>query len=248
MLRPLRAAWRLLRVAVHVLHGLAIVRWRFGALDAAGRRERVLWWSRALLRHLGITLVVQGTPRTGAKLFVANHISWLDIVAINATAPARFVSKAEVRHWPVLHQLVTAAGTLYLERDKRRDALRVVHQVAQALQDGDTVAVFPEGTTGTGHQLLPFHANLLQAAIATSTPVQPIALRYSDHREAVSSAVAYVGDTTIVQSLWWVACADGLQVTVRLLEPLGSRHADRRALAQHARDRIEHALNPVQPT
>ncbi|GIX23294.1 MAG: 1-acyl-sn-glycerol-3-phosphate acyltransferase [Caldimonas sp.] len=242
MLRSLRALGRLLRVAVHVLHGLLIVHWTFGRLDAAARQQRVQWWSRALLRHLGITLVVRGTPRPGAKLFVANHISWLDIVAINATAPARFVSKAEVRHWPVLHRLVTAAGTLYLEREKRRDALRVVHQVAQALHHGDTVAVFPEGTTGTGHQLLPFHANLLQAAIATGVPVQPIALRYSDRREAISCAVAYVGDTTIVQSLWWVARADGLQVTVHLLEPLGTHHAERRALAQRARQAIEQAL------
>lgn len=242
MLRSLRACWRLTRVIVHVLHGLAIVWWRFGMLDDAGRRERVLWWSRALLHHLGITLVVRGAPRPGAKLFVANHISWLDIVAINATAPARFVSKAEVRRWPVLHRLVSAADTLYLEREKRRDALRVVHQVAEALQAGDTVAVFPEGTTGTGHELLPFHANILQAAIATEIPVQPIALRYSDRRAAISAAVAYVGDTTLVQSLWWVACADGLQVTATLIEAQGTRHLDRRALAQRVRGLIEEAL------
>jgi 1-acyl-sn-glycerol-3-phosphate acyltransferase len=242
MLRSLRAVWRLFRVAVHVLQGLFIVWSRFGVLDAEGRRERVLWWSRALLRHLGIALVVRGTPRPGAKLFVANHISWLDIVAINATAPARFVSKAEVRRWPVIHRLVTAADTLYLEREKRRDALRVVHQVAEALQAGDTVAVFPEGTTGTGHELLPFHANLLQAAIATEIPVQPIALRYSDHGDAISAAVAYVGDTTLVQSLWWVACADGLRVTVTLVEAQGTRHLDRRALAQRVRGLIEEAL------
>jgi 1-acyl-sn-glycerol-3-phosphate acyltransferase len=242
MLRCLRACWRLTRVIVHVLHGLAIVGWRFSTLDAAGRRERVLWWSRALLHHLGITLVVRGTPRPGAKLFVANHISWLDIVAINATAPARFVSKAEVRRWPLLHRLVSAADTLYLEREKRRDALRVVHQVAEALQAGHTVAVFPEGTTGTGHELLPFHANLLQAAIATEIPVQPIALRYSDRRAAISAAVAYVGDTTLLQSLWWVACADGLRVTVTLIEAQSTRHLDRRALAQRVRGLIDEAL------
>ena len=242
MLRSLRACWRLARVVVHVLHGLAIVWWRFGALDAAGRRERVMGWSRALLDHLGITLVVRGTPRPGAKLFVANHISWLDIVAINATAPARFVSKAEVRRWPVLHRLVSAADTLYLEREKRRDALRVVHQVAEALQAGDTVAVFPEGTTGTGHELLPFHANILQAAIATEIPVQPIALRYSDRSDAISAAVAYVGDTTLVRSLWWVACANELRVTVTLVEAQGTRHLDRRALAQRVRGLIEEAL------
>jgi 1-acyl-sn-glycerol-3-phosphate acyltransferase len=117
-----------------------------------------------------------------------------------------------------------------------------VHQVAEALQAGDTVAVFPEGTTGTGHELLPFHANILQAAIATEIPVQPIALRYSDHSDPISAAVAYVGDTTLVQSLWWVACANGLRVTVTLVEAQGTRHLDRRALAQRVRGLIEEAL------
>ena len=93
---------------------------------------------------------------------------------------ARFVSKADVKSWPLVSRLVDAAGTLYLEREKKRDALRVVHAVAAALAAGQMVAIFPEGTTSTGHGLLPFHANLLQAAISTETPVQPLALRFSD--------------------------------------------------------------------
>ena len=101
--------------------------------------------------------------------------------SIHAVCPqARFVSKADVKHWPVLGRLVDAADTLYLERERRRDAMRVVHRMSEALAAGDTVAVFPEGTTGEGRDLLPFHANLLQAAIATATPVQAVALRFSD--------------------------------------------------------------------
>lgn len=242
-MRALRAAWRLARVAGVVLQGLAIVLGRFGRLDAAQRREQVRGWSQRMLAALDIALEVDGTPRPGAKLFVANHISWLDIIAINAVAPARFVSKAEVRHWPLINRLVDAADTLYIERERRRDALRVVHQVAEALQAGDTVAVFPEGTTGDGHALLPFHANILQAAIATEQPVQPIALRYADARHAVSPAVAYVGDTTLLQSLWWVAGAQGLRIRVSLLSAEGSRHLDRRALAERVRGLIEARLN-----
>lgn len=242
-MRALRAAWRLARVAGVVLQGLAIVLGRFGRLDAAQRREQVRGWSQRMLAALDIALEVDGTPRPGAKLFVANHISWLDIIAINAVAPARFVSKAEVRHWPLINRLVDAADTLYIERERRRDALRVVHQVAEALQAGDTVAVFPEGTTGDGHALLPFHANILQAAIATEQPVQPIALRYADARHAVSPAVAYVGDTTLLQSLWWVAGAQGLRIRVSLLSAEGSRHLDRRALAERVRGLIDARLN-----
>ena len=241
--RRLRAAWRLLRVALHVLHGLGIVLLRWPALDHAGRMTRVQWWAGKLLRVLGIELRTSGLPRPGGTMLVANHISWLDIVAIHARCPqARFVSKSEVRHWPVIGRLVDAAGTLYLERERRRDALRVVHHAAEALQRGDTVAVFPEGTTGDGHALLPFHANLLQAAIVGGTPVQPVALRFSDAQHAISPAAAYVGDTSLLQSLWWVVCAEGLTVHVGWLLPQGSAHADRRALAVHVRQCIADAV------
>ena len=108
--------------------------------------------------------------------------------AVNAVHPARFVSKADVGHWPFIGYLVASGGTLFIERERKRDALRVVHQIAAALQAGDIVAVFPEGTTSDGHDVLPFHANLLQAAIATAAPVQPLVLRYRDAHAAVSRA------------------------------------------------------------
>ena len=144
----LLAAWRLVRTLLHGLHGLGIVLLRFPHLDAAGRHARIRWWAVGLLRCLGIALHVRGEPAPGAKLFVANHVSWLDIMAIHAACPqARFVSKADVRHWPLVGRLVDSAGTLYLERERKRDAMRVVHQMAEALSAGETVAIFPEGTT-----------------------------------------------------------------------------------------------------
>ena len=192
---------------------------------------------------LGIGLDAQGQARTGASLLVANHVSWLDILAVHAVCPqARFVSKADVRHWPLLGWLVGAVGTLFIERERKRDALRVLHLTADALRAGDTVAVFPEGTTGDGRTLLPFHANLLQAAIATGTPVQPMALRYSEPGQAVSPAVAWLGDTTLVSSLWTIACAQGLVVHVRALPAEASAHADRRALAEHLQQVLSEAL------
>lgn len=239
MTRGLRAAWRLLRCAVHGLHGLAIALLRFDRLDAAQRHARIRWWSTKTLRLMGIALQVEGSVRPGGTLLVANHVSWLDITALHAVVPhARFVSKADIQSWPLLARLAAAADTLYLERERKRDALRVVHLVAQALDQGQTVAVFPEGTTSDGRSLLPFHANLLQAAIATGTPVQPVALRFSDAQAPVSAAVEFVGATTLVESLWRVACADGLVAHLTLLPARGSRHADRRALAQTLRDDI----------
>lgn len=244
-MRAAVAVWRLARVTLHGLHGLAIVLLRFPGWRAEQRQQRIGWWSARLLRLMGLTLRTQGTPRPGATLVVANHVSWLDIAAIHAVMPhARFVSKADVKHWPLIGSLVDGAGTLFIEREKKRDALRVVHQMAQALEAGDTVAVFPEGTTGDGRTLLPFHANLLQAAIATSTPVQPVLLRYFDGEHAISPAVEFLGDTTLAQTAWRIACARGLGVEVTLLPPMGTAHADRRALAQHLADTLAAALPP----
>ena len=239
----LRGAWRLARAVLHGLHGIAIVLWVFPRLDAAGRHVRIAWWAAKMLRMLGLAAEVQGTFRPGAKLIVANHVSWLDIMAIHAVCPeARFVSKADVRHWPLVNRLVDAADTLYLEREKRRDALRVVHQMAEALAAGQTVAVFPEGTTGDGRALLPFHANLLQAAIATSTPLQPVVLRYSDADHAVSPAAEFLGETTLARSLWRLASGRAMTVHVTVLTAMGSAHADRRALAEHVRQSIAAVL------
>ena len=235
--------WRLLRVTFHVLHGMAIVALRFPALDAPRRQQRIAWWSRGLLRAIGVTLVPDGEPRAGANLLVVNHVSWLDIAAVHAVCPrARFVSKADVRHWPLLGWLIASVGTLFIERERKRDALRVVHQIAQALQSGETVAVFPEGTTGDGRALLPFHANLLQAAIAAEVPVQPVALRYTEPGLDWSPAVGWLGTTTLVSSVWAIACAHDVQVRVSPLPARGSAHADRRALAQRLRDDIAQAL------
>lgn len=243
-MRTLRAGWRLARAVLHGLHGVAIVLLVFPWLQAPARHERIRWWAAKMLRMLGMRLEVQGLFKPGAKLIVANHISWLDIMAVHAVCPqARFVSKAEVQRWPLVGRLVDAAGTLYLERERKRDALRVVHQMAEALTAGGTVAAFPEGTTGDGRSLLPFHANVLQAAIATATPVQPVALRYADAQHAVSPNALWLGETTLAGSLWMLASAEGLVAQVRVLPPMASAHADRRALAATLRDTIAEALS-----
>jgi 1-acyl-sn-glycerol-3-phosphate acyltransferase len=246
--RRWRAARRLARALAQVAGGLAIVALRFPRLDAVGRRREVRCWSQRVLRALDIALVADGAPAQGAALLVANHVSWLDIVAIDAVVPARFVAKAQMRDWPLLGRLVSAGGTIYLTRERSRDARRVAHDMAAALAAGDTLAVFPEGTTGDGHALLPFHANLLQAAISAGAPVQPVALRFFDARHAVSPATEFVGRTTLAQSLWRVACADGLGVRVSWLAPEAAAARPRRELAAALRLRLDAALGrPAHP-
>lgn len=239
-----RAGWRLLRVLLHLLWGMAIMAARFGRCGEAERHRHIQRWSAGLLRAMGLTLTVSGRPRPGATLLIANHVSWLDIAALHAAVPqARFVSKADVRQWPLVGWLVAGAGTLFIARESKRDALRVVHAMAEALRAGQTVAVFPEGTTGAGPEPLPFHANLLQAAIATATPVQPAVLRFHAPGQRFARAVEFVGETTLLQSLWRVATARGLGVQVQLLPAEATAHADRRALAQHLRQQLAAALD-----
>jgi 1-acyl-sn-glycerol-3-phosphate acyltransferase len=152
----------------HVLDGRRRLRRDFPQFSPGEREQAVQQWARHMLQILGVELHVMGAvPKGGPLLLVSNHVSWLDILVINAVRPARFVSKADVRHWPLVGELITAAGTLYIEREKRRDAMRVVHRMADSLREGDVVAVFPEGTTGSGLDVLPF------TPICCKRPFQP---------------------------------------------------------------------------
>jgi len=245
----LTALWRAVRALGHVLRGLWIIRSEFGRLTPNQCALMVREWSRQMLRIMGVELVVRGTPpANGPVLLVANHISWLDIVVMNAAQPARFVSKADVKHWPVLGALITGAGTLYIERENRRDAMRVVHQMAESLRAHDTIAVFPEGTTGDGRSLLPFHANLFQAAISANAPVLPVALAYMDGTSGErSDAPLFIGDTTLVASIWSTLRACRLQAVVHFGEPQFYQGRDRRAWARDVRAEVAQMLGLAPP-
>jgi 1-acyl-sn-glycerol-3-phosphate acyltransferase len=240
----LRAVWRALRAVWHVLRALWIIRSEFAHLTPAQTQLLLREWTRQMLRILNVELVVQGTPPDrGPVLQLANHMSWLDILVMNAAHPTRFVSKADARHWPLLGTLVTAAGTLYIERENRRDAMRVVHRMTDRLREGDILSVFPEGTTGDGRSLLPFHANLLQAAISANAPVVPVALRFVDSRTgAPHDAPVYVGDTTLIGSIWTTLCASHLRAVVHYGEPQTFQGRDRRTWAEDVRAEVQRLL------
>src|SRR5262245_23157145 len=193
-----------------------------------------------MLKRLGVELEVVGAPAPdGPLLLVANHISWVDILALHSVCPCRFVAKADVERWPLLGTLVTGGGTLYVKRESRRDALRVVHRMAQALTDGDILAVFPEGTTSDGSSMLPFHSSLLQAAVSADAPVQPVALRIVDRRSGwPSRAASYMGDESLAGSVWRTLRAPELRAVVTFGAPQRAAGRDRRAWAKDLRNEI----------
>ena len=242
MLTPskLRGAVRLARLVLHVLRGWLTIRWRFSGWSQARRDQAVQDWSQAMLAILGLQLRIEGQLlQQGPLMLVCNHISWLDIAVLHAAVHCRFISKDDIRGWPVLGTLASGGGTLYISRASRRDALRVVHQMAQALQQGHVLAFFPEGTTGDGSTVLPFHANLLQAAIAADAPVQALGLLFEDAATgAPSFAPCYVGDETLLDSAWRTVCAPPLRAVLRCAPVQSAQGRERREFASALRDTV----------
>ena len=193
------ALWKLGQGSLHALAGWFTIVFVFPRLTQEQRNARVQAWARRMLELLAIDLELRGQPPLqGPLLLAANHISWLDILVMHAARHCRFVSKSELRHWPLVGTLATGAGTLYIERASRRDAMRVVHDMTASLRAGDILAVFPEGTTSDGLDLLPFHANLLQAAVSAGAPVQPVALQFTESATGKTSlAPCYIGDDSL---------------------------------------------------
>ena len=216
----MKTLWALLKLAralLHILIGFFTILLLFPRLSPEQRQLRTQVWSLAMLRCIGIKLIVKGNPGlNGPLLMVANHMSWLDITALHAARFCRFVSKADIKKWPFIGMLASGIGTLFIERESRRDAMRVVHHMTQSLLAGDVLGVFPEGTTSDGTSLLPFHANLVQAAIAADAPIQPVALQFIDSTTGLrSTAPCYVGDDTLAESVWRTLTTPDIAVVIQ---------------------------------
>ncbi len=240
MVRGLRAIWKLLRGLWHVVLGMWSIHVHFPQLSPEQREMRVQAWALQFLALWDIHLKVLGQPvLNGPALIVSNHISWLDISVIHAARHCRFVSKSDIRDWPLVGRLATGAGTLYIERSRRKDALRMVKDMADAMHNGDVVAVFPEGTTSDGRDLLPFHANLIHSAIQADAPIQPIALQFIDAASGEPSfAPCYIGDDTLLGSMWRTLRASRIIAVVHFGELQTANGRDRRVWARDLRQDI----------
>ena len=254
MIRWLLAPLRAILFSLHVLAGVAIVLVMFPFAGQTTRNRINSAWSRALIALAGARVVATGVkldahlqragidPTTIGRLVLANHVSWMDIFAINAVLPSRFIAKAEIGQWPLLGVLVSRSGTLYIERGRRHAVAAMNATVRAHLQLGETIAVFAEGTTTDGSELLPFHSNVVAPALDVGAAIWPVAIRYTE-RGRRSAAAAFVGDMGLLTSLGCVLVADQLAVEVAVLPPIvGSDATDRHAVARAARQAIADKL------
>ncbi|GAA1189657.1 hypothetical protein GCM10009654_53940 [Streptomyces hebeiensis] len=249
-----RAAARLLAGVTVVLAGVLLA--PATALLGPALRERCTRvWARAVLRGFGVRVRVTGRPprRGRGVLVVANHISWLDIPLVATVLPGRMLAKTEIRHWPVLGLPAALGGTLFVDRERLRALPGTVRALTRALTAGSRVIVFPEGCTWCGRDQGRFTPAAFQAALDAGAPVCPVRITYRAPDGSVSGAPAFIGDDTLLVSLWRVAAARGLTAEITVLPPLPAEApavpsdagparrvapAARRALASAAREAV----------
>lgn len=237
---------RLSRLMLHLARGVATTVFLLPRLSQDQREQRIRQWSADFLRILDIRVIVHGTPPDEARrqiLFIANHISWIDIWAIKQAHPVNFVAKSEVRDWPVIGWLSKKVGTLFIERARRHDTGRTANDMEQGLRNGQCLCLFPEGTTTNGTELKPFKTGLFQAAINTEAVVWPIAIRYPHPDGSPNTTVAYDGDITLLQSLSAVLRQREIRVELHFAQPLDARGQERRHLSHQARHAISSLLH-----
>lgn len=238
----LRRTYRLIRLGLHLLEAMLIAGLLFPIVNHAGRDRLISYWSRHLLTVLGVRIQAEHAPSLqGGALLVCNHVSWLDIYLIHSARRVYFVSKSEVRGWPILGWLAQQGGTLFLNRGRRADTARVNHSMGELMQQSAWVAVFPEGTTSDGRGLRRFLPSLLQPAVTLGCPIIPAALRYRTRAGDYTEAPAYIDEISMWGSLKRIISEPGLVAELKFGEPfVPDRH--RRELATHAESVVARLL------
>lgn len=213
----------------------------------------IKWWCSRLLAAFNIRVVSHGHIPMGHEslnttMFVANHISWTDIHALNSIVALRFVAKSEIKSWPVFGYLTSKANALFIERGKRQDAARIVNTAALSLEAGDNLCFFPEGTTTDGTEIKRFKSSLIQAAIQANATIRPVAIRYPTPNGTANLGVAYAGETTMRESMVQILAQKNPVVELHFLAPifvaeLADHDKDRRELTQHIESLIRIKLD-----
>lgn len=232
-------------VVLMLIFGLLSVAVIFPLASSGVRSAMGMYWSRLLMWFCGVGLRVQGKPASaGAALWIVNHVSWVDIFVLNSVRTTAFVAKSDIRRWPLIGWLAVGMNTVFIERGNRAAIRAVTEQMKSCFGKGEAVSLFPEGTTSSGRDVGPFHSSLFDAALRAQVDVQPVALRFF-HRGQRSDYVAFVGEQTLVQNLWYLLGTTGVQVEVVFLEVMSAQYCEqlgRSQVAAHAHRVIRQAV------
>lgn len=240
-LRPVRIA----RIAAHISEAAWKLTFHAPRWSAARRRAETARWSRRAMTLIGADLRIDGAAHPGGQvgtLYVANHVSWMDICALLASRDLCFVAKADIRDWPVIGRIATQAGTLYVERERRAATRAVNADIIRRLEAGQSVCIFPEGTTTEGDALLPFRSALFESATAVGADIQPVAIRHVDAAGNRLDDAAFVGDTSLVRSIWRLLGARGTRTELTFLPVFSAARMSRRDAALQAERAIAQSL------
>lgn len=224
-------------MALHMLAAAVILRALFPRASSARKRALVQWWSAKLMRIVGVEVRPEGEPQgetEAGAMIAANHVSWLDIFVVSSVRPTRFIAKSEIRDWPIAGWIVERSGTLFIRRERRRDTARINELVRAALAEGDRVGLFPEGFTTEGDRLLAFHSSLFEPAVANSAHVHPCAIRYEHADGSRCRAIAYVGETSFMESLGLVIRNRGVVARIGFAPVVETAGRGRREVAAEA--------------
>lgn len=253
-IKPLRYLWRVPLLLLHILLGFVLtvllanpLTGRRGVIRVRHWPTMVHWWSRWMLRLFGFRVRMYGTAVSGPALFVANHVSWLDIETLHAHRAASFVAKAEIERWPLVGWLSAQAGTIFHKRGDNASLARVMAVMCERLRAGHSVAVFPEGGTGRGDRVRPFHARIFQVALDTGVPIQPVALLYGDAGRMNLDVPFRPGERFLPNALRLLGQRT-MDAELHFLEPMQPNGEGRRQLAERARARIATIVDAVPPT
>lgn len=237
--RPLRSLAGLFRLAVVVCAASSLERRIRGGVSG-DLEARALWMqemSRRLLRVVAGKVVVKGTAPEGGML-VANHLGYVDVLALGSVMPAVFVAKSDVRAWPVFGALAQQAGTVFVQREKRTDVARCIEEMEEVLREGRRLVVFPEGTSSGGRSVLPFHTPLFEAALRSCCTLTPVAIRYMMPGGDPSTEIAYWGDMHFAPHLWNLLGHHGFTVSLEFGEALRPAEKSRAETAAKLRSWI----------
>jgi 1-acyl-sn-glycerol-3-phosphate acyltransferase len=237
---------RVTRIILHTLYGVFLSTFILTTVSKRQRNWIISYWSRRLLHMMNIQVSIHGTPPTHdlvSTMFVGNHISWLDIHVLNSIRAVRFIAKAEIRHWPVFGWLATQTNTLFIEREQKKDAVRVINTAAKSLMRGDCLCFFPEGTTTDGTELLTFKGSLIQAPINAKAKVWPFVIEYPDNKGEPNQEMAFTGETTLLASIWQIVSLSKPQAIITFLPIISPEGHERRGLTIAVRHAIAAHLN-----